>query len=279
MSDLTDAQKTLLIDNVHKAVDLWNSVYMHDGTGYPVSLIEVVPDSFFISGTHTCPIIYNPSLSGLSGHFNPIPFHYKIEIKRYNAFDTILHELGHLLGLQDLDMNHSEYVHNALMGYGSGRNGLSYHDIQGVSVESGKHTNHEFSRYAFDDGVYKHVCFYCDVMDTESSPLAGSVEFEESSNCVHEYLQIVSAGNRHWLKCKKCYKVVEADWQNSSTPNDGTISYKYDSQTGGYMVDGLSTHETDVVIPPTFDGKQVKTIAASAFANMTYLTNVTISEL
>lgn len=265
MEGLTPSQQDIFIQNIRRAASVWNSTYMHDGSGQLVELIETEPTPLVLLGLDICPIRYNPSLGGgLLGEFIPVPYDYHIDIKYYSGFETILHEFGHLLGLQDLDMNNSPFVHSVLMGYDRGGSGLHYQDIQGLAVANAKHTDHEFSRYYVDGDSYKHVCFYCDVTDTRNSPISGSLALEEAANCVHDYQPMVSAGEKHWLKCKKCYKVVE-----SSFIAKGITSSTLE------IVGDLNNTTSNVVIPSIIGGQTVVKIGDSAFENSLH-TSITL---
>ena len=278
LEGLSSVEQQLFINSVHEAVDIWNSIRIYDGNGQIIQLVETEPGSLYVPKVNLCPIKYNPSLDdGCLGIFYPIPAMYNIQIKEIADTATVLHELGHLLGLQDLDRNNSmPYPHHTLMGYGAKNDHLHYQDIQGVAVSSGMHQDHDFSRYIIDGNTYKHVCFYCDLIDTETTPKANALPLEEAANCVHDYKQMVSAGERHWLKCTKCYKVVETEWSNYFTPNDGTFIYKL-TDNCFYTITGLiDTTISNIVISPTFDGKEVRAIDDEAFENCTNLTTVNI---
>lgn len=71
---------------------------------------------------------YNPALEDVLGEFNPVLGFHKIEIKNHNDYSTILHEMGHMLGLQDLDMNNDPWTHISLIGYHNDKR-LHYQDI------------------------------------------------------------------------------------------------------------------------------------------------------
>ncbi|MDE5546311.1 MAG: hypothetical protein K2I88_02480, partial [Anaeroplasmataceae bacterium] len=136
--------------------------------------------------------------------------------------DTPMHEMGHLLGLNDLDTDTPSGTHKTLMGYNRTTttstidNAITYHDIQGIAVLNGKHTTHSFNRYFERDGKYLHVCFYCDTIDSMSSIKSGSLQLEVANGCTHDYKQLVSLGNKHWVKCTKCYKVITHSHQYTS---------------------------------------------------------------
>jgi len=145
---------------------------------------------------------------------------------------TPLHEMGHLLGLGDLDdlpLNPDYNIpigthSNVLMGYKrpSGMP-MMYPDIQGVLYQNSvTHdcTDHLKRYVEYEDGSgssggqssvtrYLHFCFYCDMMFSEPSPLQGAQEMEAASGCLHEWLPLVSAApSRLWHKCARCCRVT-----------------------------------------------------------------------
>lgn len=63
------------------------------------------------------------------------------------------------------------------------------------------------------------------MIEEKTEPLSGSSEIGTSTNCNHNYGAMVSAGERLWLKCSKCYRVLE------TTINDRTNLF--DGGTGG----------------------------------------------
>ncbi len=271
---LSEEEQQLFIANTKAAVEMWNSCRMYDGSGRLIYLVEQEPDGVYISGAYTCPVIYNPNLKN-RGEFTPIPFGYKIEIRVYDTKQTIAHEFGHMLGLQDLDMNRDDYIHTALMGYGSPREDLSYHDIQGIAVSTGVHDKHDFKRYRKYGAMYQYVCYYCDIITFEPSVLSNSAQFEYADDCMHDFHQIVSGNGCYWLKCTKCYKVIKT--KSLLNLNDGVIQYKQVNES--YVVaEILNNDNTHISIPPKFNGLPVVEIGDSAFKNLDSLQSVTIPE-
>ena len=120
-------------------------------------------------------------------------------------------------------------THKVLMGYSRNTtienidNAITYHDIQGIAVQNKKHTNHKFYRYYINGSSYYHVCFYCDIIESKSFVEENSQEFIEADYCgVHGYKQLYSLGNKHWIKCTKCYKVIEHEHEYSYQSIDST---------------------------------------------------------
>ncbi len=183
------------------AVKEWNSVRLADYDGPIVNLQKCSTN-----GIDVVPIRYSPSLCGAIGQFNPIPLLHEIKIKYYDDYDTIMHELGHMIGLQDLDMNNDPWTHISLMGY-AGDDDLHYQDIQGLAVANNKHRFHDYRRYWYKNGIYTYVCFYCDASDFKLTSWSGGSHLVESANCTHEYEFLAKSQDKHWYKCTKCYKV------------------------------------------------------------------------
>lgn len=266
MSGLSETDQETFVNNIRNAINSWNSVEMHDGSGHLVQLVETTPDANNSVGTNVCPIQYNPNLEDSNGKFTPIPLFYKIEIKNYSGERTIRHELGHLLGLQDLDRKHDVYDHAVLMGYKHFVPEIQYQDIQGVAVANNKHTQHDFRRYAYVDGQYTYVCFYCDIQCTESEHLSGSQPFVEAATCIHDFQPMVSAGERHWLKCTQCYKVIESMFYVRGIDINGISSLE---------ITGLiNSNETEIVIPEHLGNVNVVGLADNAFYGRTDLIEI-----
>ena len=202
---LTDEEKEIFINNVNKAAETWNSARIAD-SDKPLCYLKRQESKKL----NYAIIKYTPDLDPhLLGEFYPVPLYYRMDIKYIDDFSTILHEFGHMLGLQDLDNNNMHYNHTSLMGYKSDGE-MHYQDIQGLAVASNKHTEHDFRRYWYDEenNCYNYVCFYCDITCTKKTNDDG-LEFVYSNACEHKYELLVSLGEKEWVKCSKCYKVID----------------------------------------------------------------------
>ena len=106
---------------------------------------------------------------------------------------TGAHELGHVLGLDDLEeCNQSQTYHHeeAIMGYSNNAYGyslcknISYKDIAGAMITMGFHTanDHKWMYSPTDYGGYKLICSICNGVKYAPSYPSGSVEFEYCKN-------------------------------------------------------------------------------------------------
>jgi len=267
---LTANQRIQFIRMVEDAAAIWNSTYMHDGTGRIINLTRV-----FSNGSRIVPIRLNPNLD-VAGRFHPNPIAPRMYIRSYNYFTTMKHEFGHMLGLQDLDMRifgDNVNEHQVLMGYGQNSSVLHYQDIQGAAVANTNHT-HNFKRHVRQEinflnrnSRYFHICFYCDVIYVSWSPLQGSQHLVYAATCNHNFKKMVSAGDRHWQKCVDCYKVVESEFFIRGINNGTEIE-----------ITGLiNTHAINLNIPNEIGGLPVTRIVANAFMNTPNLQQITVA--
>lgn len=200
--------------------------------------------------------------SGVAGLFTGSPTAPTIQLAPSMNVDTPVHEFGHLLGLNDIDpaSGSTNGTHPVLMGYNRGTtastlsSAIKYQDIQGIARVNGRHTTHQFSRFLMNGSRYIHFCFYCSTVDDRTSALSGSAAMETASNCTHTYQQMVSQGSRNWLKCTKCYKVMESD----------RIMVKGLTSTTLKVTGAIGTISGSFIIPSILDGQSVTEIGAFA---------------
>jgi len=259
LSSLTTTQRAQFIADVDGAAAEWNSVRINDYSGAIVNLQKM-----YSNGIDVIPIRYNPSLSGAKGKFNPVPLFHWIEIKYLNDYNTILHEFGHMIGLQDLDMNNDPWTHISLMGY-AGDDRMHYQDIQGLAVANYKHTNHDYRKYWRDGAWYNYVCFYCDITDSVLTLWSGGTQLANASSCLHTYERLASAGSRYWQKCHNCYKVIESEF---------TVNVK---GSNSVEITGLIDNRTTITIPREIGGQNVTHIGNNAFLNCGNITTITFA--
>lgn len=211
-------------ETIKSQIELWNKIVIHDGYNGQIHLYET-DSTNDINGKKVVVVSQEDDTQGV-GVFNSDDMTVKLGPSR--NFDTVLHEFGHVLGLADLDSNDSK-VHSVLMGYN--RTAASdlidcfhYQDIQGAAIFNNIHTNHSYNRYVNYNGQYAHFCFYCDMVDISSNPIGDSEHMILAETCEHDYQQMVSVGQRHWIKCTKCYKVIESDFLLKGINTNGTIT-------------------------------------------------------
>lgn len=247
MDTISDtAKRNLLIQDIRTQAALWNECVMHDGTGQIVRLYEVgVGESSLpskINGKKVVEILRKDG--NYAGQFSSSAMQIRINYNDSGStdragrnLDTPVHEMGHLLGLNDLEDSDSGIpsgTHKTLMGYdrytSDVNRAIQYQDIQGIAVLNGRHTEHVYRRYIYSGGKYLHICFYCDRIDSQSSIKSGSSAILSNTSCTHDYAPLVSAGDRHWFKCVKCYNVIEKDTSDPSWlfgGGSGTLASPY----------------------------------------------------
>lgn len=132
-----------------------------------------------------------------------------------NKERTGMHELGHVLGLRDVDVycssNHSH--EDLLMGYGNGVDAqldATYKDIAGVAITRGLHTDvdHVWMKRVNIDDTIDFICTICNgvVYDVESI----EKQYDNYQDCVHynghssHMLLVASSSNWDYLKCQRC---------------------------------------------------------------------------
>lgn len=255
---------------------------MHDGTGQIIKFYEVGIGSNVrpsdINGHRVIEILRQDG--AYAGQFSSADMQIRINydnsgfgIRPGRNLDTPIHELGHALGLMDLETDGSGIprgTHHTLMGYNRGTTNINraiqYQDIQGIAVLNNRHTQHQFKKYVVSGNNYLHICFYCDRIESQRTIMSGSTEICETINCIHDYQPMVSAGDRHWFKCTKCYNVIESNdfYVQGVKPNALKITGLIDSSM------------TSIIIPRQIGGINVTEIGENAFINKTDLSKVTL---
>ena len=140
---------------------------------------------------------------------------------------TGAHEIGHVLGLRDVDSdnlcgaNATEDHHlEILMGYGepfiNRSQDITYKDIAGVAITRGFHTDddHQWIKHGRqDDGTYKLVCSICNGVKYVES-LSG-YSYVTYGSCAGNHalgigymIPVASYGTKDYYKCKYCSYVA-----------------------------------------------------------------------
>ncbi len=260
LSSLSNTEKQIFIKNVEEAVGIWNSATM----GYNSEQIVALTRVYSYVPISVCKVKYGTLESGVLGKFNPATI--TITLNEYTV-STVAHELGHFIGLQDLDYGRDNPVHTSLMGYrNSSDMRISYHDIVGVAAILQNPRSCHLKRYIKNGDDYIHICFDCDLRVVRSAPISGSQPMIIASSCSHTYDRLVSADNRHWFKCTKCYKVIESDFYVVGT-NDSLE-----------IIGLVDESKEKITIPKKISGQIVKTINAYAFSGNKNLSEVTFSK-
>ena len=145
---------------------------------------------------------------------------------------TGAHEIGHILGLDDMDVccpqstGEGNYHHEELlMGYAKNGNfltrqqNITYKDLAGVAITRGFHTDSDH-RWLVDtdqlyNGQYKKICSICNGIEYVSS-LSGN--YYEYNYCqgVHtlssnNMMAVGCNGDKDYIKCKYCRYVAPVE--------------------------------------------------------------------
>lgn len=145
---------------------------------------------------------------------------------------TGAHEIGHVLGLRDIDSiensSSSNYHHEEiLMGYSEYSNyitrqsNITYRDIAGVAITRGFHTDSDhlwlYDKDNPKDGKYKLICSLCNCVKYVDD--LSSYNYYEYKQCGHSesslshtvddnMIPVASYGNTDYYKCKYCRYVA-----------------------------------------------------------------------
>lgn len=249
------------MDNIKEGIDKWNqiSVYKKDENGrlraYPLvrfvdvdeledtSNIDVNVDIRFENGNDWQPFLgitapIESSLVGEDSTFTNGVYHkhytkYSITLypNQINSYErTMAHELGHVLGLKDVDVvefNETIGLHHQelLMGYDSNNNymesssNITYRDIAGAMIARGLHTNADH-KWLYDEESststnHKLICSICncvkyvDNLSEYTYDIYKQCEDGNSSTNCHSIesgnmMAVARYGNKDYWKCKYC---------------------------------------------------------------------------
>ena len=169
---------------------------------------------------------------------------------------TGAHELGHVLGLRDVDYENicnsdgnSDHHQEVLMGYGSPMTSRSsdikYKDIAGVAITRGFHTdnNHKWLNMGQQsDGTYKLVCSICNGVRSATTNELSGYSYYTYGSCSNEHnlssgnmMAVASYGNKDYYKCKYCRYVApfsEIVTQDYSIQSVSNYRHKFESNNG-----------------------------------------------
>ena len=150
---------------------------------------------------------------------------------RVNRERTGAHEIGHILGLRDIDTDYlcgsssnEEHHYELLMGYGSSvssrSKNITYKDIVGVAITRGFHTDadHKWLFQGTVDGKYKMICSICNgvkLLDSMDGYING-VDYHIYGMCLNNHtlssgymMAVASYGNKDYYKCRFCRYVAD----------------------------------------------------------------------
>lgn len=167
---------------------------------------------------------------------------------------TGAHELGHVLGLRDIDSDNlchttlsGEHHSELLMGYGDSRAlNITYKDIAGVAITRGFHTDADhmwLNAGLQDNGTYKLICSICNGVRYVDNLSGYTYNTYESCNGNHNLssgnmMAVASYGDSDYYKCKYCRYVAPFD--SISPQNYVVTSCTSSSHTYTNNVTGLN---------------------------------------
>ena len=157
------------------------------------------------------------------------------------------HELGHVLGLGDVDSLCTENTQNKhhseiLMGYVNGLEYATYKDIAGVSITRGFHTDsdHIWMLRRNTDGTNDVICSLCNGVRYNVSLSADGTYENQVLNmyrsCTHhngtnhDMLLVATDGTRDFYKCQYCRYIFEL-----KIDSEETVSMSSGGNSGGEL--------------------------------------------
>ena len=281
-NDIVDSEQRLhVINGFETSILKWNNTYFYKKTSGNV--IEKKKLVNLISGSSgDCDLIIRPSndstyygicgsssnslIDTLNGvyHYHSsnwyinfsLYFHQTLsESSEYVLNRTGAHELGHVLGLKDIDScengdDYGEYHHEELlMGYSHGatttrQSEITYKDLVGAAITRGYHTDsdHEwmYDADSSSSGNYKLICSICNGVKYISS-LSG-YSYVNYKACLDNHslssgnmMAVASYGSKDYYKCKYCRYVApftELIEQNYSKTYQDETYHLVQSQNG-----------------------------------------------
>ncbi|MBR3845718.1 MAG: hypothetical protein IKM40_04010, partial [Clostridia bacterium] len=146
---------------------------------------------------------------------------------------TGAHEVGHILGLLDIDLQcdfevNDRHHQECLMGYGTNAaTHPTYKDIAGVSITRGFHTDedHSWMLRTNTDGTQDVICSQCNGVRYDVTLTDGQYEGKDVNiyqSCIHhggtnqEMLLVASDGERYFYKCQYCRYIATYEKDNAT---------------------------------------------------------------
>lgn len=262
-TDTTESEANDIKEAFANSMKKWNDIYYYsydsNGNRTAHKVINVVEGSendhnLIIhpaqSTTFAAQVCYNDETTNILEtnhnniyHYHPENWYIEVDVDSFVSSKssasmfrerTGQHELGHILGIYDVDVccnaTVSAYHHEEiLMGYGNGDRSTyaKYKDIAGVSITRGFHTDsdHIWILRRNIDGTNDVICALCNgvrynitlTLDNDNNPCYESRQLNMYKSCVHhggtneEMLLVATDGIRNFFKCLYCRHIEEVD--------------------------------------------------------------------
>lgn len=244
---------------------------------YPSNIIDAVANTYQYDA-NSYELVGNRFDKSGHRHYNEwkmiikIDFFYSSDIN-YNEQNNVelfrertgAHELGHVLGLGDLDAfcdNGTAYHHEeTLMGYGynTRQTEITYRDLAGVAITRGFHTDSDH-KWLYDNvnssnESYKLICSICNGVKRVSNLSDYTYLPYKSCNNNHELssnnmMAVGCYGNKDYYKCKYCKYV--APFSSNKEQNyqyvdyGSSITHKVNNQVTGLLYNFYEEHSHTV---------------------------------
>ena len=249
--DISEAEAEEIKTAYANSMKKWNNVYFYshnsDGTITKNKIINVVEGTAETANLKIYPgtgsVFASTMIDPQYGSSRTIHFHAPawkmiVNVNQFHSSNTVSeiavakertgsHELGHVLGLFDIDegnacdANHYDWHHHeVLMGYGEpieSRNiNITYKDIAGVAITRGFHTDDDHDwLYTWEPGTsnYKLICSICNgVKYVESSEAYQHMPYgccdEDHTLSGGNMMAVASYENQDYYKCRFCRYVA-----------------------------------------------------------------------
>ena len=281
---ISASEAELIKAAIAESMEKWNNVcfykYNADGTITKNKLIEVVEVERGEKNLTIFPVISNDDIVASTGtaigcddevetgHTHSSQWGMFVNLNHFYAHDSITvdyvnlnkektgaHEIGHILGLRDIEElcganSNSKHHLELLMGYGEPQDilqacsDITYKDIAGVAITRGFHTDddHKWLRMEQSGGTYKYVCSICNGIPNDSNFTPSSYDTYGRCGGAHSLsrgnmMAVASYENKDYYKCKYC-RYVES-FANIPTQNYEKCYYSSELHKCVNTVDGL----------------------------------------
>lgn len=156
------------------------------------------------------------------------------------------HEMGHILGLDDIDVcctkSRTQHHEEIIMGYGDlldRQLDMTYKDIAGVSIIRGFHTDndHTWMKRTNDDGTIDLICAQCNGVLYDIDMDSNGITYQGQNVNIYQACQhhegttsnmllVATDGERNFFKCQNCRHIetVEISEEYSLSNYTSTIN-------------------------------------------------------